>query len=142
MAGAQVGDVADQRLPRRIRVRVEVAFQPIGENLGLLIDDGSALVGALLDRSQPQFAHQIGHQSHRAGELVVVELGRDPPASRSPALLCEDPYDLALQRLATRLRRREGPDSSPPRVERRPGHAQLLTHPADRIVSLLRLDQG
>src|SRR5690606_7357836 len=71
----------------------------------------------------------------------VVELGGDPATACGVPLLVEDPPDLLGQPTSARRGRGLGLGAFPPGVEARARHVEQLTHPADRVVGLLRLDQ-
>src|SRR5690606_8444922 len=72
---------------------------------------------------------------------ALVEDRRDPPAASGLALLGEHLADQFGQLASSRSGGSLGGRLASPLVERRAGHAKLLTHPDDRVVGLLRFDQ-
>ena len=139
LAGSEVGDVADQPLAGRAAGRVEVTADQIRGLDRVLPRDRGAPVAARLHRPQAQFAHQIGDQPHRAFVPVPIQRGGDTPAAGGLPRLVEHPSHLDRQPPASG--RGGCLDPVTPGVETRPGHPEQLTHPGDRVVSLLRLDQ-
>lgn len=142
LTGTQVGNVSHQCSTGRMGLWSEVPAQLILEDLGSTVDHRGGLIRPLLHRLQPQFTHQLGHQPHRSFEALLVELSSHTPTASTAALLIEDPGDLDLQHFPAGFGNRGGADPGPPRVERGTRHFQLGAHPVDRVVVLLRLDQG
>lgn len=68
LASAQVSGVADRHSSRRIRARVEAAFQPLDECRGLLICDGGALVNAFLG-VRPRYS-RAATTTHQRGKRL------------------------------------------------------------------------
>src|SRR5699024_2004262 len=121
---------------------IEVAIEVICKYLRAVISNGGAFIRPFLDSGQAHFAHQVGDQSNGADDAFVVQFSGHPAAPTSAAKKREDPADFRFQRLPASLGGRGGPGAGPPGVKRGSGNTELAAHPGNRVVVLLRENQG
>src|SRR5699024_7430898 len=114
----------------------------VGEGACTLVAHCGAPIGPALDPSDTQFAHQFRDQPHRSGVALSVQLRSDPPTAIRALMVVVDSLDEYLELLAPGGGVAQGSYAFAPGVETRAGHTQLGAHPGDRVIDLLRINQG
>ena len=135
LAGAQVGDVADELVGGH-RAR-EVPPDQVGPWLGVPVGDRRPLRLVRRAAADPQLAHALAHTVQRDAAQAVGQEGLHEPRAEAPVGL-EPHAPHGVARLGPVV---DGAAVGNPAAVARPAHPQHLGHHRHREVALLRLHE-